>query len=712
MGRTDSQLIHWGHGRLSLVIDVSPKSPPSLVRLAPQDVHDAAMQSYPSHHQPLTEILIAGEGHTWSGTRSIGSAVGRRLRYTSHEEVDDGEWRRLHVHLADQESGLKVEIQFRTIDGLPAFQTYTQVTNQSSSPVVLHGLSSFTASSFLPPAADLGDVDVTWARSDWLAESRWRTEPVREAGLADLDMELHRHRSRGCFAVIGSGSWSTNGALPTGMLRHRPSGQAWAWQIEHNGAWRWEIGESIDGIYVSTSGPTDSDHQWRHVLDPGGSFTSVPVGVAVADTGLDGIAAALTAYRRRIVREHPDRRALPVVFNDYMNTLMGNPTNEALEPLIDAAGDAGAEYFCIDAGWHDDTLGADWARAMGAWEPSTTRFAKGLSALIERIRSVGMVPGLWLEPEAVGLASPIVHQLPDEAFFQRSGHRQIEDGRYHLDLRHPAVVEHLDGTIDRLVADFGIGYFKFDYNVDAGPGTDVKSAAPGDGLLGHNRALLAWLDGLLDRHPGLVIENCGSGALRMDYAMLSRLQLQSTSDQQNPVLYPPIAGAAPMSVLPEQAANWAYPQPDMSAEEIAFCLVTGMAGRLYLSGHLDKMRPEQRRLVADGVAASKAIRHEIAQSVPFWPLGLPGWTDNWVSLGFRPAAGYDAGPAYLAIWRRAGASPELRCEIRHLTGQDLQPEIVYPATLTSWDFSWGSGTGVLSVNAHEPAPAARLIRLI
>ena len=67
----------------------------------------------------------------------------------------------------------------------------------------------------------------------------------------------------------------------------------------------------------------------------------------------------------------------------------------------------------------------------------------------------------------------------------------------------------------------------------------------GAGLLEHNRAHLKWLEGVLDRHPALVIENCGSGAMRADFAMLSRLQLQSTSDQEDFRLYPPIAAAAP-----------------------------------------------------------------------------------------------------------------------------------------------------------------------
>lgn len=102
-----------------------------------------------------------------------------------------------------------------------------------------------------------------------------------------------------------------------------------------------------------------------------------------------------------------------------------------------------------------------------------------------------------------------------------------------------------------------------------------------------------WLDAVLERHPDLVIENCASGAMRADYGLLSRLEIQSTSDQQQPLRYPPIAAGALMAVLPEQAGNWAYPQPSMSQEEIAFTMVTGLSGRLYLSGRIDAMDEHQ-----------------------------------------------------------------------------------------------------------------------
>ena len=110
-----------------------------------------------------------------------------------------------------------------------------------------------------------------------------------------------------------------------------------------------------------------------------------------------------------------------------------------------------------------------------------------------------------------------------------------------------------------MVGEYGIGYFKFDYNVSPGAGTDYDADAPGAGLLGHNRAYSDWIDGLRERYPDVILENCSSGGMREDFAQTSRFQVQSTSDQQDFRLYPVIAAASPMMVLPEQAASWAYP---------------------------------------------------------------------------------------------------------------------------------------------------------
>jgi alpha-galactosidase len=690
----------WGHSALRLVLDAPPTGPVSVRSLtADAAVPEAAGEAGGvvggagvRSGQPVVEVLVAGAGRARASHRFSETAIGRRLSYVDSAATREGGWHQLRLDLRDEETGLTARTLFRSADGVSAVQVHTTVTNEGDTPLLLLGVTSFAAGL---PGYPLDALDLVWADSEWLGESRWTRRPLRDGLVADLNLARHGQDGRGRFAVVSTGTWSTGTHLPTAGLV--ADGAAWLWQVEHNGPWRWEVGERRDGAYVALLGPTDIDHQWQQRLAPGESFTTVPASIAVS-VDEDGAVAALTRHRRAMRRPHPDRAALPVVFNDYMNTLMGDPTTAKLLPLVDAAAATGAEVFCVDAGWYDD--GGTWWDSVGEWQPSQTRFPRGIEEVLARIRRHGMVPGLWLEPEVIGVRSPMADKLPAEAFLQRRGVRVVEHHRYHLDLRHPRAVAHLDEVIDRLVEQLGIGYFKLDYNIDPGAGTDLDADSAGAGLLGHNRAHLAWLDRVLDRHPGLTLENCASGAMRMDYALLSRVQLQSTSDQEDFLRYPPIAVAAPMSVLPEQSASWAYPQPDMSPEELAFALCTGMLGRLYLSGRLDAMSGTQRDVVADAVRVYQDIRDGLARAVPHWPLGLPGWSDPWLALALSTPDG-----TYLGIWKRPGGGDTVT-----LPGVTGPVETLFPRHLPAWSTAWDQATGALTVRADAPV-SARILRV-
>ena len=254
-----------------------------------------------------------------------------------------------------------------------------------------------------------------------------------------------------------------------GCYENRECGTSLAWQIEHNGSWHWELSDCGPWLYLHLSGPTENENLWWKNLKPGETFTTVPVAVTATAGGLQDSIVAFTHYRRALRRPHKDNRRLAVIFNDYMNCLWGDPTTEKLKPLIEAAARAGCEYFCIDAGWHGDS----WWDSVGEWKPSEKRFPNGIGEVLDLIRSKGMVPGLWLEIEVMGLTCHLAAQAPDSWFFMRHGRRVIHNGRYQLDFRHPDVVRHADQVVDRLVREYGVGYIKIDYNINAGPGTEM-----------------------------------------------------------------------------------------------------------------------------------------------------------------------------------------------------------------------------------------------
>ncbi|HEY0494311.1 MAG TPA: glycoside hydrolase family 36 protein [Kutzneria sp.] len=666
----EHRTIRWGHKALPLELDIAPDGAVSLGR--PGDGQAGAPL-------PLVEVTAAGHGRLWSSNRLVDTAIGARLRHLTHRTFRDGDWHVLTVDLRDVLTGLVAQVILRSPDGIPVLRGEVVLRNTGETTLHLESVTSLVIDQI---AGTVESMDVLWAENDWLAEYRWQRRPLRQASPV-LGGRVRYDSGKGAFAQAGRGTWSGNGRLPMGGLTDRRSGRTWLWQIEHNsGAWHWECGDRRDRVYVALSGPCDREHGWRHPLEPGAEFRTVPVALAVGD-GLDDTVAALTRYRRAIRRPHDDHRDLPVVFNDYMNCLMGDPTTAKLLPLVDAAADAGAEYFVIDAGWYDD--GDGWWDSVGAWKPSGTRFPgpRGIDEVLDRIRDRGLVPGLWLEPEVVGVRSPVAESLPEEAFFRRDGVRVVETGRHHLDLRHPAARAHVDEVVDRLVDEHGIGYLKLDYNVDAGSGTSSHPGeTPGAGLLGHNRAHLDWLDGVLDRHPRLVLENCASGGLRPDYALLSRSQLHSTSDQQNLLHYAVIAAAAPTAVTPEQGAVWAYPQPEDSLDEVAFTMASALLGRVHLSGLLPDLRPEARALVHEAVTVYKAIRADLPHALPSWPLGVPAWDDPWLALALRVP-----GTTYVTVWRRPGGESTKTLRLPHLRGAAARVDVLYPATsraVTAW----------------------------
>lgn len=600
----------------------------------------------------------------------------------------------------DSETGIVTSTSIRCPHNAAAYRFETTVTNSSHTAVTVTALSSFTLR-FGHSETDLDNIWVRGARSEWLAENRWWEEPIRTV-LPRLSLSLHGQDGRGHYGVTSHGTWSSGEHLPAGILHHR-DGNAVAWQVETSGPWHWELSQTQEGGVLTVLGATDAEHHFAVTLNPGEHFTGVPATVSVSTRGPDGAIAELTRYRRWLRSISSAHDELPVVYNDFMNTLMGQPSTEALLPLIDAAADAGVECFCIDAGWHADPALGGWWASVGEWRESPKRFTNGLREVIDAIHARGMRSGIWLEPEVIGVNSPAANTLPEEAFFQRFGTRVVEHERYHLDLRHPAAREHLDEAIDRLVTDYGISYVKLDYNINPGVGTDNDAVAPGAGLLGHTRALGAWIESVRARHPQVSIENCSSGAMRADYHLLAVTQLQSTSDQQDFRLYPPIAASAPATIVPEQCGNWAYPAADMTLEEVHFTLITGLAGRLYLSGFLHELAADARAMVARAVATHASWRPWLRQAEPFWPLGLPGWDDETVCLGLS-----DGATTRLFVWDRAEAARRIVVPLP----EDHAGKRVAFVSLSTGVAEWGADhTAAELILDSVPGVTARVIEL-
>jgi alpha-galactosidase len=601
-------------------------------------------------------------GRAVQSRNRIGGVPGTTLRFLGTREIrtKNGTIRVIEQH--DPVSGLAVESIYEFFDGIPVIRRHTRLTNKGGDTLGLEYVSSAMLNNFGDFGAGGYDdkLKVHWAHNTWFAEGQWRSSRPSALGMTENRWQL----LSGIF-MHNLGSWSSIRYLPMAMVENEVIGVIWFWQIEHSGSWHWEMSDSKSaydfennrvtmankGTYLYIGGPDEEyGHAWK-ALKPGEIYETVPVALGCVEGGFQEAVEALTRYRREVcLSDHIDNQTCPVVFNDYMNSLMADPTTENELPLIDAASRAGCDYYVIDAGWFG-ARGEGWGITKGDYLPSKDRFEGGIHGILNEIRRKEMVPGLWLELEVASTGSKVAEK-PDDWFFMRHGRRIDAGGIYLLDFRNPGVIAHANEVVDRLATDYQVGYIKMDYNVDAKMGTDRQTESPGQGLLGHNRAYLEWLDRVYERYPDLTMESCASGGCRMDYAMLSRHQLQSSSDQMDYRKYPAVITGAIAAVLPEQLAAWSYPLAGAGPDEASFNMVTAMLCRIHLSGRIDMLSTERFEQVRQGISVYKEhIQSVLNRSVPFFPLGMPSITDDTTPI----ALGLKAEEArFISVWRLQG----------------------------------------------------------
>lgn len=653
----------------------------------------------------LVEVNISGINRPYErhGNKYVVTAPGYRMKYFGHKDYRNNFGRKIEITTFDEETNIYVTSHIQLYDGISVISSWSEVINKGSEVQTLEYISSFNYTGIEKEGILPRDKKILLKipHNSWQREMDWQTYTLEQLGMAQ-SQKTSEQRSSKTISVTNTGNWSTKQYLPMGYLENTETSTSLFWQIEHNGSWHWEISDQTAHLYLALSGPTEIESHWFKNLKQGESFTSVRAAVGVSLGGFDTAMGEMTKYRRTIRRKNKDNENLSIIFNDYMNCLWGAPTTEKEIPLIDAAHEIGCEYFCIDAGWYSK---GPWWDSVGEWQESKERFPNGLKEVTDYIRSKGMIPGVWLELEVMGIKCLKVSKVPMDWFFVRHGKKVYDRSRYQLDFRNTQVIDYANEVIDRLISKYGVGYIKMDYNIEPGIGTELYADSVGDGLLGHERAYLAWLDSIFEKYPDLIVENCSSGGLRMDYAMLKRYSIQSTSDQEDYRLYATIAANAPAALTPEQAAIWSYPLTHGDKEEVVFNMVNAMLLRIHQSGQMACISDERKNLVKEALDYYKTMRIDIKTALPFWPLGLSKFSDSWVSLGLRTEK-----KLYIAVWRRNGKSDTCVLPIKYTGNKKVTVKCTYPS-FKECNYSWNDVNKSLTVRLPK-AYTARIFEII
>lgn len=476
---------------------------------------------------PLT-TLVPGAGGGWP--------VAPALEYLR----EDGRWRfeadrvaaspdepgSLCVTQADGAAGLTLETRFRLDPEDGSLCVATTLVNDGADGLELRWLSVLA----LPLPHWCAEVIET--RGDWCAEFQCEVRPLGAASwLRESREGRSSHRAHPGVLLAETGLDARRG---------RVLGVQFAWSGDH----RMRIDELPDGSRVLQVGVLLHPGELR--LAPGERYRTPDLWLACSARGLDGVTARMHALQRRHVRPaRGQRQPRPVHLNTWEAVYFDHDP-QALAALAERAASLGVERFVLDDGWFrgrtDDT------RALGDWTVDEARYPEGLAPLIERVRSLGMEFGLWVEPEMVNDASDLARRHPEWIRGQGAG-RTGRNQRV-LDLTLAPVREYLFAALDALLRAHPIGYLKWDHN-------RTLTDAAADGSAGHHAqtlGLYALVDRLRAAHPEVEIESCASGGGRADLGMLERCHRVWVSDCNDPVLRARImAGASPF--LPPEVAG-------------------------------------------------------------------------------------------------------------------------------------------------------------
>lgn len=208
-------------------------------------------------------------------------------------------------------------------------------------------------------------------------------------------------------------------------------------------------------------------------LQPG-QVMELPALLLFAGTSLDGLLGRYAGAVGHVMGARPHSSA-PTGWCSWYH-YFGHETESDLLARLDEVACAGlmgkGPVFQVDDGWNLPQPGHP--RVWGDWFPGA-KFPHGMKWMAERIRERGFTPGLWLAPFSVDAASLLAQKHPEWMVQKRDETTGTlrpagigkNDQAHALDLTQPAVIAFIRETFHRVFHEWGFGYVKIDFLVQA-----------------------------------------------------------------------------------------------------------------------------------------------------------------------------------------------------------------------------------------------------
>ena len=265
-------------------------------------------------------------------------------------------------------------------------------------------------------------------------------------------------------------------------------------------------------------------------LSPQDRFQSPEAVLTYSPKGMNGASQNFHHFiNNHIIRGVWKFRERPVLVNNWEATYF-NFTEDKLINLAKQAAELGSELFVLDDGWfgirNDDTT------SLGDWTVNTKKLPSGLAGLSLEVHRMGMMFGLWVEPEMVSIESQLYKKHPDWMVAIPGRTPSVGRNQYLLDLTRNEVRDYLFKALSEVWQLSNVNYIKWDMNRTFSDLYSANTEIHNHGEFFH-RYILGLYD-LLNRltaaFPNVLFESCSSGGNRFDLGMLCYMPQTWTSD--------------------------------------------------------------------------------------------------------------------------------------------------------------------------------------
>ena len=470
-----------------------------------------------------------------------------------------------------------------------------------------------------------GEHPVTITRMDPLVLSAgpaWRTHAFRSAW-GDEFRPIGGHAGHD-FVLESRAGRSSHGMIPwLGLERGGSTGpgastEPAAMTVAPAYSGNWHIHAMAHGHISAGISP------WQFAVElvPGESVTAPSVVLTIA---IDLDAASL-ALQRAVAADWlprtPFTDSVPVEWNHWWPYEDQEVTEHIIADNAVTAHDLGIDIATVDAGWFGSADPSSvWSEQRGDWSSvNTARFPSGLEALGDSIRAAGVLPGMWIEAEAVGARSLLRAAMPEAMAHSIEG--RMPDPSYRLmteslDPDDPTFLgyvclgsaigrTHVLESMSTLITTTGARWIKLDFNIDPDAGCTRTDHGHGarDGLLRHYEGLYAVLDAVRERHPDIMLESCSSGGLRIDLGLARHVHGFFLSDPDYTEHHLEVLWGVRNLLPPIGILHWSWSQwrngyeasqrdwQAITADEFDTTLRAAMLHRFGVSLRLIELRPD------------------------------------------------------------------------------------------------------------------------